>query len=253
MNGHRQMNGGSVFPMTLAASAIISLLALTGMYLVPITITPFEADIFISPDAKTLSVGEEFLITVEVSATVPVNVFTGMIWFNNQTIEVLSINYNTSVADLWTQEPWFKNGDGSIGFAGGTTKPGGFIGSDTLMTVTFRAIGVGEGNIMIENARILEHNGRGTDATIALLEPTFFTVASSSEGRTIIEKNTPPIDIVILEETPGTDLTNDGKTTLADLSVFMLHLSTGNRMSDFTGDGFINTADLSILLQSIRL
>ena len=251
MNRHRQYQTGAIPAVALTASAILSLLALTGIYMLPITTTTTEADMLITPTSKTVTIGESFTVAIEVQADVPVNVFTGLIWFNNEALEVLQIDYNTGVADLWTQDPWYKNGDGSIGFAGGTTKPGGFIGTDTLMTITFQAINAGEGNIMIENARILEHDGQGTDATIASLEPTYFTIATTTgTSRTIVEKTVPPVDIMIMTEERTTDLNTDGKTDIADLSIFMLHLTAGNRVADFNGDGAVTIADLSILLQT---
>lgn len=241
---------GSIVPITLAASAIISILALMGIYLVPITPTITEADMFISPSSKTLSVQEEFSVTVNVSATVPVNAFTGTILFNREALEVISIDYNTSVADLWTEEPWYKNGEGTIGFAGGTTNRGGFTGSDILMTIIFKAIAPGDGNVWIQNARVLEHDGSGTDADVSPFESVYFTV-STSTSRAVVEKNTSPIDVQIMSETRTTDLNNDGKVTLADLSMFMLFFTSGNRQADFNGDGSITTADLNILLQSL--
>lgn len=243
---------GTIPAIALAASAIISLIALTGLYLTPTTPDKSEADIFITPSAKTLSVGEEFTVTIGVRADIPVNVFTGTVYFNKEALTVKSISYNTNVADLWTEEPWYKNGNGTIGFAGGTTKVGGFIGTDTLITINFISTGIGSGDIYIKNARVLEHNGLGSDVEIAPLQPTFFTITSTTSLlHTIAEKSTRPIDVVIIEEAPTADLSGDDRITLADVSIFMLYLSNQNREADLNGDGLVNTTDLSILLQTL--
>jgi hypothetical protein len=54
--------------------------------------------------------------------------------------------------------------------------------------------------------------------------------------------------VTILPAGITTDLNSDGFHTIADVSIFMRHLSTQNTRSDFNGDGIVSAKDLSIIL-----
>ena len=237
---------GTILPIALLASALIGLMTVGGVIFS--TFSSREAAMTIDPTALTAVPGNTFTISVLVSSALPVNAFTGMVTFDPAVLTVAHIDYNTSIADLWTEEPWFSQGAGTINFTGGTTRAGGFIGTGALLVVTFQATQPGDAKLQLHNARILQHDGLGTDAPLSLPIDTIFTVVQDNL-ETIISDDTTAAVTVTTTFAP-TDLTHDGHTTLGDISVFLLYLATGDSRGDVSGDGHLNTTDLSIILNA---
>lgn len=209
------------------------------------------ADMHIEPTSGTRTVGEPFVVDVVVEASEPVNVFAGELQFDATKLAVASIDYNISIADLWAEKPWYSNGDGTLNFIGGTTHPGGFTGSGSLLTITFMATAPGDAAIAMREARILRYDGLGSDAPLATPIDAIFTVSDTElERQTVVQKSAGGPDLKIIPEPRTTDLNGDGRQTIADTSIFMTHLVSQNKRSDFNGDGSVGTADLSILLNA---
>jgi hypothetical protein len=195
-------------------------------------------------------VGEIFTIEVIIDTHSAVNVFKGLVRFDSERLEVRSINYNTSIADLWAQEPWYSNGDGTISFIGGTTKIGGFNGKGTLVTVTFVTRAIGEAAINIEDMQILAHDGLGTTLPVSVPIDAVFAISTKqleSEMKLSTDVSGPTVTVVAAP--PDTDLNDDGNQTIADTSIFMTDIVTQNLRSDFNQDGAVTLKDLSILTQ----
>jgi hypothetical protein len=232
----------------LVASIIAAVMGLTGI--ATIQNSERSIDIALTPEKATHVLGAVFEVTVVVRSDEPVNVFSGKISFNKEVLAVERIDYNTSIADLWAEEPWYANGDGTIGFAGGSTRSGGFTGTDTLMRITFKTLRVGDAELHLFEERILKHDGLGTDAetgnspidALFTIEPERLALETKSQEAGT--QNT----IVVLKEPQSTDLNGDGKYSFQDVSVFMVHLGTQDLRSDLSGDSKVSIADLSILL-----
>ena len=238
---------------SLLASALIGFIAIVGVLVLPLE-TDVVADMRIEPNFKAVALDETFTVDVIVESSVPVNVFAGKLMFDKTTLSVLSINYNTSIADLWAEEPWHSNVDGTVGFAGGTTRTGGFTGTDTLITVTFKAIGEGRGKIAIENANILQHDGLGTDATLAEPIDALFTVSATNTSTStqtdinLIATEVEPTTYHVVTEPPSKDLNGDGKQGIADASIMLLHMGSTDIRYDFNFDGTVDLKDFNIVL-----
>lgn len=232
----------------LGASAIIAVLSLIGFVMAPIAVDE-QASMRINSEARQVSVGETFTADVVVDAKIPVNVFRGEVRFDPARMKVESIDYNTSIADLWAELPWYENGEGAINFTGGTTVKGGFQGSGSLITITFRTLDQGATSLRLEGARILEHNGLGTDVALttpidALFEVEEHVIAS----QTVAEPEDTTTALVVVSTPPSTDLNGDGKQSLADVSIFVLNMFTDEARYDFNEDGKVDTKDMSILM-----
>ncbi len=244
MQSLRFSNRGSILPLTLVASVIIGLAALSTVMLT--NFSSREAAMTIDPTELTTTPGQTFTISVLVSSALPVNAFTGMITFDQAVLGIEKIDYNTSIADLWTEEPWFSQGAGTINFTGGTTRTGGFTGTGSLITVTFRALTAGPAHLVLQNARILQHDGFGTDAQLSTPIDSVFTVIPE-DLHTVDSHNTNAV-VTVTPNYARTDLNHDGQTNLGDISVFMLYLATQDTHGDVSGDGHVNTTDLSLIL-----
>jgi hypothetical protein len=209
-------------------------------------------DIAITPEKATHVLGDAFETTIIVRSDEPVNVFSGKISFNKDVLEVERIDYNTSIADLWAEEPWYANGDGTIGFAGGTTRPGGFTGEDTLMRIRFKTIRTGDAGLHLFEERILRHDGLGSEAgSVTTSIDALFTVEPEKLAlETKAEEAGAESSVIILKEQNARDLNDDGEYSFKDVSVFMVHLGAQNLRSDLNGDDKVSIADLSILLNA---
>lgn len=209
-----------------------------------------QADMRLSPAQFIMQSHETFTVDLVVTSSIPVNVFSGNLSFNPELLRIEKIDYNTSIANLWAELPWYHNGEGTINFAGGTTKPGGFTGEGSLITITFEALEAGAGKIIIDEARILQHDGLGTDADLAPSIDTIVTVTDAPATQEILYTSGQSATFLATSEPRSTDLNNDGKQSIADTSIFMADLATQNERSDFNEDGRVTLKDLSILMRA---
>lgn len=238
---------GSILPVTLIASAVVGLLAMSGLLLS--TPSSGEATMYLEPAALTAVPEDRLVVTLTVESKLPVNAFTGKIVFNQNVLAVEKIDYNTSIADLWAQEPWFNKGDGSLIFTGGTTKRGGFTGTGSLITITFRAMAPGDAQLSLLEARILQHDGLGTDAPLSAPIDTVFIIVPPALS-TITPRDT-AINLAVQTKQPSPDLNEDGIITIRDLSIFMMYLATSDIRGDVSHDSRVTMTDASIMLEAI--
>lgn len=241
---------GNVLPISLLASAVVGLIAVMSFIALPDSID-VVADMRLEPVVKTIAIDETFVVDVVVESTVPVNVFAGDLTFNTDTLKVESISYNTSIADLWAEEPWYSNGDGTLNFIGGTTKQGGFIGTDTLLTITFKALTEGSGTLVIKDATILQHDGLGSNASLKKPIDALFTVAPQEQkaDTNLLISSRPGSAYQVVTTPPSPDLNGDGKQSIADTSILLLNLGSSDMRYDLNQDGSVNLSDLNFLLR----
>ena len=238
---------GIINPFTLLASATLGALTILGFLVVPSILTPV-ADMRIEPQHGVVKENDTFKVSIIVESATPVNVFAGELHFDPRILEVTGINYNTSIADLWAEEPWYSNGEGTLKFIGGTTMKGGFFGTGSLVTITYRTKQVGEGVLSIREATILQHDGLGTEAILEEPLDALFTIEAREQN--VLTTNNTAATYKVVEEPPSTDVNDDGKQTLADISIFMLNIVGNDERFDFNLDGEVDTKDLSILLDA---
>ncbi len=231
----------------IIASLVAGIMGYSGLMMLPALVSP-TTDMRIEPQSGTAVIGETFTVDIIVESAIPVNVFKGSLVFNPDVLYIQDINYNTSVADLWAERPWYSNGEGTMNFIGGTTKKGGFVGKASIISITFKTKAVGQATVTMDEVRILKHDGLGTDAEIGQSIDAIFVVENETlQNETIVQKSSVGPTIAVLPEKPSTDLNRDGKQTILDVSIFMADLATQNKQSDFNQDGVVDLKDLSIL------
>lgn len=241
-----------MFPITLGrflvGTAVVGLVGIMATVL-NVGVRP-EAEMHLEPNEGVSIIGKPLYVTLKVRSDVPVNAFSGLISFDPARLRVIGIDYNTSIADLWVERPWYENGEGTINFAGGTTKPGGFSGEDTLIKIAFMPEAEGDARLVLSQARVLEHNGFGTDADIAEPIDALFSVERLTTEAAAISDTMSDSKFTVVPEKPNPDLNGDGKISTADVSIMMMQLLSNNPRYDLNTDGKVNLADLSILLNS---
>lgn len=198
----------------------------------------------LTPTDATRAAGETVVVDVVVSSPLPVNAFGGLIRFDASLLTVERIDYNNYIADLWAEAPWYENGDGTISFAGGTTKSGGFSGEGTLLTITFRTRTAGAGVVEIARGQILQHDGLGTEAPLTTPIDALFTIEAT------VPTDNDRTAIAVASEDRTLDLSGDGKQSLADVSVFLQYFVTRDERGDINNDGSVSLADLSIIMSA---
>jgi hypothetical protein len=236
----------------LIAGAILAAGAFTAsIALAPTNQNP-EASLTLNPHQLVAKVGMPVKLEVLISADTPVNAFMGEIAFDSNLFKVDSIEYNTVLADLWVTEPWYSKADNTIYFAGGTTRAGGFTGEDNLITIYLSSQSTGETVISIKNARILKHDGLGTDTVLANSIDSLISLLAEDTNSSVPEIKDMATEVTITPSLPSYDVNNDGKVSLADIASFMLKLGSSDLRFDFNGDGKVSTADLSLILNATK-
>lgn len=138
------------------------------------------ATLNVNPSTGVYSVGVPFTVTVRVNtAGASVNAADGQLTFNPKELQVVSVSRNSSVFNLWTQEPAFSNTAGTISFGGGS--PTGYTGaSGVVMTATFRAVGSGTPKVQFKSGSVLAADGQGTNVLTAMNGGSF-TIAAPAD------------------------------------------------------------------------
>lgn len=231
------------------------IVAVVGLWSAVISVDPKEpAAVQLSPTQATTIVGEPFFVEVVVSSDVPANAFRGLIEYDHSVLQVAAIDYNTSIADLWVDKPWYENGDGTINFAGGTTKPGGFTGSGTLMKIAFIPTAAGEALVAINKAGVYAHNGFGSALELEPSIDAHFLDESLSKDAARLGQagGNSGSQVAVLDNAPSYDLDGDGAVTIRDISIFMPKLFSNEARFDFNLDGTVDLKDFSILLDKLK-
>jgi len=122
----------------------------------------FAAEVAVSPSTGTYTKGQSFTTTIQVNPQgKSVNAVEAKLTFDNTKFAVVSISKTGSAFSLWTTEPIFSNSAGTIEFGGGSPTP--FSARSNLVSITFRTLAEGTGNIGVSTASVLAADGLGTN------------------------------------------------------------------------------------------
>jgi len=125
-----------------------------------------QAALFLSPAAGSFLVGSTFDVSVVLdtkgSAT---NLFEVELFFPPDKIQVASPSVSgRSVIEIWPTPPSFSNQEGRISFVGGIPSPGIVTSNGVILTLTFRVVAPGKGQISFgEGTKVRANDGKGTD------------------------------------------------------------------------------------------
>lgn len=149
-----------------------------------------SASLYLSPASKSQTVGMSFIVKVLVnSGGVPINAAEGVLNFNPSELEVISLSKNSSIFNLWVEDPTFSNSSGTVHFAGGTTSS--FSGtSGTVMSVTFRTKNLGPGLVTLSAAAVLADDFQGTNVLAGVGSGRY--TAEATEVIPVVEPATSP-------------------------------------------------------------
>ena len=156
----------------------IKLLLLVWAFFIVSAQTLFAAQVAVSPSTGTYTVGQSFTVTLQVNPQgKSVNAVEAKATFDNTKLSVTGVSKTGSVFSLWTTEPTFSNSAGTIDFGGGSPTP--FSARSNLITVTFKVLAEGTGNVGISSASVLAADGLGTDVYAGPANGTFTLTAAA--------------------------------------------------------------------------
>ena len=143
--------------------------------------TTQAATLKVNPNTGVYTVGKQFTISVSLNTDgKSVNAADGILTFNPKELQVISASRGNSIFNLWTEEPTFSNGAGTISFGGGS--PTGYKGtSGTVMQVSFKALGAGTPKVNFKSGSVLAADGLGTNILTGMSGATF-TIAAESDA-----------------------------------------------------------------------
>ena len=135
-----------------------------------VAVPVFAAEIFLEPD-KNLGQEDQFKVSIFLDTEEQLNAVEGTLRFPPDFLELKSVNDANSIINFWVEYPnVISNGD--IRFSGIT--PGGYKGDRGLIfSVTFKVLQEGKGIFDIRDTRVLQNDGKGTEAKLQVIDSPF--------------------------------------------------------------------------------
>lgn len=176
--------------------------------------------------------GETISLDLIVDVSDQINVIGSVLTYPKDLLEITKIDYKDSIINIWAQKPVSLPEFGIINFGGGIiSDSGGFVGTSTVVNVTFKSTRTGIANIILEGSVLLAHDGTGEN------------ILTSKKDSTVYIRE---------EGMPTPDVNEDGKITIADASNIYTHTFLDyNFKYDIDGDGEVSFSDVSMLFSLI--
>lgn len=142
----------------------------------PLAADAAQAGLFLNPATGTFLVGSTFDVSIVLDTKgVAVNTIEVELTFPADKLQVANPSVGSSIIQLWPAPPVFSNREGRIYFVGGIPSPGVVSSQGVVLTITFRVVSPGTGQVSFgERTRVLANDGRGTDV-LGQRPPAFFT------------------------------------------------------------------------------
>lgn len=156
-----------MLPRFLKKPAHFSFLVLSGLLFSALTaLAVGQAALFLNPGSGSFLVGSTFNVSVVLDTKgASVNTVEVELLFPADKIQLANPSLEgQSIIQLWTAPPSFSNREGRIYFVGGIPSPGIVTSQGVVLTLTFRVVAPGSGQISFgKNISVLANDGRGTN------------------------------------------------------------------------------------------
>lgn len=162
-----------------------------------------SATLTVSPTQIQTTVGQTVRFQVMVNTqSVAINAVDGLISYDPNTLEIVSVSRSGSVLNIWIEEPNFSNATGKISFAGGIATPG-YTGSGGLVfSITAKAKKTGSATFDLNNVSIRQNDGEGTEVTTAVNDSVVTVAKATAEVVKDVEVKE-PVKEVVKTQTPA--------------------------------------------------
>ncbi len=156
----------------------------------------FAARYYVDPSSGAYANGDRFTVTLYIDTQGDaVNAAEGTFSFPTRSLKVESVSSAGSVFKFWSQDPAYSNTSGNVSFGGGLPSPGVSSPSAKVLTITFRALGVGSATLHLESGDILANDGLGTNVLTGSADGSYTITDGSAPpppSESSPEETTPP-------------------------------------------------------------
>lgn len=141
-------------------------------------LTAWAAKLFLAPTVGSYYLGDSFVAEIRIDTEgEAINALKANLIFPD-ILEVVGLEKENSILNLWVGEPFYLNERGLISFIGGLPHPG-YQGKDGLIgSVTFRVKGEGKAKVIFQDdSQVLLNDGQGTEATLETKGATYHLIS----------------------------------------------------------------------------
>jgi hypothetical protein len=191
---------------------VLVLVVLTLFGTVPPVKAAGNASLYLSPSTGSFLVGSTFDVSIVLNTKGDaINLIESELFFPRDKIQITNPSVGKSLVEVWAVPPTFSNQDGRIYFVGGVPSPGITTSNGVILTMTFRVIAPGDGEIRFTNrTRVLANDGAGTDV-LGQATPSSFSFRPTPPGGPQVSSPTHPDQTSYYKNTnPSLIWTKDG-------------------------------------------
>lgn len=184
---------------------------------------------FTAENSVFATVGDAIPVRLEVSTKSPVNAIGGKVIFPADILQADAVTRNTSIIDLWSEDPVISNTAGTIHWSGGIIAENADENiKGTVFTAQFHAIKSGKVKFKVEDGQLLAKNGEGTN------------ILSGQHSTTIYVREA---------GYPSPDINEDGTLSISDINALYLKTFGDYKPEyDINNDKEVNWGDVTTLV-----
>ncbi len=132
------------------------------------------ADLSFSPQSQLVEEGRPFVVSIEIDRNdTIINGVAGKMVYPSDLLKVVSVSKNSSIIQMWSQEPDFRTEIGKTSFEGIVLNPGFSGGKGLIYKVSFLPLATGTATVSFSSGNIYANDGEATDVLSSLGKATF--------------------------------------------------------------------------------
>jgi hypothetical protein len=180
-----------------------------------------------------VSTGDAVPVQLMVYTKSAVNAMGGTILFSPDVLQVDAVTRQSSIIDLWSEDPLVNNTSGEIHWSGGIVNENDETSNGQVFTIQFHAAHPGKSRVRIADGQLLTKDGEGTN------------ILSGTESVLLYVRE---------PGQPSPDINNDGALSISDINgLYLKTFSDYNEIYDLNGDQRVSWRDVLTLISIIRL
>ncbi len=147
-------------------------------------------------EVQTAGIGQQFSVALLLDAEENINAAQGVVSFSPSVLQMVSVDNSDSIFNFWVEDPTISNNAGTMSFIGGSSKS--IIGTKLkILTMKFKAVGVGTSNIKFSNGVVAADDGIGTNVLSKVTE-----TGISVSGTVVTPIITPTVTPIVEQPKP---------------------------------------------------
>jgi len=150
-----------------------------------------SATLYLTPSSGTHVIGSTFNVGIKVNTDGEVvNAAEGVISFDSNLLEAVSVSKAGSIFPFWTMEPTPDNSVGTIRFGGGLPPPAYKGSAGHIATITFKAKKSGSAAVRFSSGAVLANDGKGTNILASMGSANYIVSPKSEAPKTSTDTGT---------------------------------------------------------------